>query len=196
MVPRGSSYLMTAETFLKGRPLNVTDLDFAPDGSMYLVTGGRKTQSALYRVRYVGVGSREATASRWELASDRFARNSRHLRRELEADLAQPPSEKCLVRVWNVPFQSRSMDSPCRPERDRASSNGDVARPCAGRTKRDDGIASFDRAGSFRRARKVSRDHQSVERAAAGGEFAQLIDWPLSTRIGFAFMAPMGLNPD
>ncbi len=101
MVPRGSSYLMTAETFLKGRPLNVTDLDFAPDGSMYLVTGGRKTQSALYRVRYVGdAASTKAAASPWELANKRFAKNSRLLRRELEATLAQPASEKSLARVW------------------------------------------------------------------------------------------------
>ncbi len=53
-LPHGASYLCEAETFLKGRPLNVTDLDFAPDGSMYLITGGRKTQSALYRIRFTG----------------------------------------------------------------------------------------------------------------------------------------------
>ena len=40
------------ETFLQGRPLNLTALDFGPDGAMYFITGGRKTRSALYRVRY------------------------------------------------------------------------------------------------------------------------------------------------
>ena len=45
---------MTSETFLKGQPLNVTDLEFGADGSMYLITGGRKTQSKLYRVTYTG----------------------------------------------------------------------------------------------------------------------------------------------
>ncbi len=49
---RGASYKGSGETFLRGRPLNVTDLDFGPDGAMYFVTGGRKTQSALYRVSY------------------------------------------------------------------------------------------------------------------------------------------------
>jgi putative heme-binding domain-containing protein len=102
MVPRGSSYLMTAETFLKGRPLNVTDLDFGLDGSMYLVTGGRKTQSALYRVRYVGdASSSEAPASPWELANGRFANSSRLLRRQLEAELVQPASQERLARIWN-----------------------------------------------------------------------------------------------
>ena len=49
---RGAGYGGRGEVFLRGRPLNVTDLGFGPDGAMYLVTGGRKTQSALYRVRH------------------------------------------------------------------------------------------------------------------------------------------------
>ncbi len=52
--PRGAGYRANAETFLQGRPLNVTDLAVGPDGSLYIITGGRKTQSALYRITYVG----------------------------------------------------------------------------------------------------------------------------------------------
>ena len=44
--PRGSTYMGSAEVFLRGQPLNLTDLDFGPDGALYFVTGGRKTQSA------------------------------------------------------------------------------------------------------------------------------------------------------
>ncbi|MBC8115220.1 MAG: c-type cytochrome, partial [Candidatus Saccharimonas sp.] len=54
LTPRGASYSGEAETFLKGKPLNVTDLDFGPDGAMYFTVGGRRTQSALYRVTYSG----------------------------------------------------------------------------------------------------------------------------------------------
>ena len=54
LTPRGASYTGEAETFLKGKPLNVTDLDFGPDGAMYFTVGGRRTQSALYRVTYSG----------------------------------------------------------------------------------------------------------------------------------------------
>ena len=54
MTPDGASYRGEEETFILGRPLNVTDFEFGPDGAMYFVTGGRKTQSALYRVSYVG----------------------------------------------------------------------------------------------------------------------------------------------
>jgi putative heme-binding domain-containing protein len=56
----GASFTGRFETFLQGRPLNVTALEFGPDGAMYFVTGGRKTRSALYRVRYTGG---EATGS-------------------------------------------------------------------------------------------------------------------------------------
>lgn len=54
VAPRGATYRAAAELFLQGRPLNVTDVAAGPDGSMYLITGGRKTQSALYRVSYIG----------------------------------------------------------------------------------------------------------------------------------------------
>jgi glucose/arabinose dehydrogenase len=41
LTPSGAGYTGRAETFLRGRPLNVTGLDFGPDGAMYFVTGGR-----------------------------------------------------------------------------------------------------------------------------------------------------------
>ena len=50
LFPRGMTYRASAETFLQGRPLNVTDITTGPDGAMYLITGGRKTQSALFRI--------------------------------------------------------------------------------------------------------------------------------------------------
>ena len=52
--PRGATYMGNAEVFLRGLPLNLTDLTFGPDGAMYFTTGGRKTQSALYRISYQG----------------------------------------------------------------------------------------------------------------------------------------------
>lgn len=52
--PDGASYRCRSEVFLEGQPLNVTDVTFGPDGAMYFTTGGRGTQSGLYRVRPVG----------------------------------------------------------------------------------------------------------------------------------------------
>jgi len=48
--PQGATYRARSELFLQGKPLNVTDLEFGPDGAMYFTVGGRRTQSALYRV--------------------------------------------------------------------------------------------------------------------------------------------------
>jgi putative heme-binding domain-containing protein len=58
LAPRGESFRAATELFLQGRPLNVTDVAAGPDGDMYLITGGRKTQSALYRISYVGKAGR------------------------------------------------------------------------------------------------------------------------------------------
>lgn len=66
LLPTGSSYVATAELFLEGRPLNVTDLAFGPDGHLYFTTGGRGTQSGLYRVRYVGPDSLVESPTPWQ----------------------------------------------------------------------------------------------------------------------------------
>lgn len=53
--PDGSSYKATKEEFVTGAPLPITDAIIHPgDGAMYFAIGGRKVQSGLYRVRYVG----------------------------------------------------------------------------------------------------------------------------------------------
>jgi putative heme-binding domain-containing protein len=87
-IPRGSSYLMMAETFLQGRPLNVTDLDFGLDGSMYLVTGGRATQSALYRIRYTGPKLPQPSLTKQQEYRQEIANAAHDERRRLEAELA------------------------------------------------------------------------------------------------------------
>ncbi|MBL9143777.1 MAG: hypothetical protein JNM99_08850 [Verrucomicrobiaceae bacterium] len=48
--PKGASYSGEQETFVTGRPLNVTDGCIGPDGAMWFITGGRGTQSGLYRI--------------------------------------------------------------------------------------------------------------------------------------------------
>jgi putative heme-binding domain-containing protein len=46
----GVTYTAEQEDFVTGRPLNVTDGCIGPDGAMWFITGGRGTQSGLYRV--------------------------------------------------------------------------------------------------------------------------------------------------
>ncbi len=53
--PQGTSYTAEKEEFVSGTPLPLTDVVVNPvDGAMYFLIGGRKTQSALYRVTYTG----------------------------------------------------------------------------------------------------------------------------------------------
>jgi mono/diheme cytochrome c family protein len=76
----GASYVARSDTFISGKPMNVADLEFGPDGALWFVTGGRGTQSGLYRVRWTGGATPPP-------ARQTFARSSAELllRRKLEA---------------------------------------------------------------------------------------------------------------
>lgn len=52
--PDGAGYTGEVEEFISGSPLPLTDLVINSDGAMYFAIGGRRTQSALYRVTYAG----------------------------------------------------------------------------------------------------------------------------------------------
>lgn len=89
LIPRGASYAMSAEVFVEGMPLNVTDLEFGPDGALYFVTGGRATQSALYRVSWneSSLHSPSAAAQPPQVSANKrtAAAAARALRHQLEA---------------------------------------------------------------------------------------------------------------
>ncbi len=74
-----STYAGTLEPFVSGKPLNVTDLEFGPDGAMYFTTGGRGTQAGLYRVSYVGTEKTEPLNLRTlQVTKTQEARRQRH----------------------------------------------------------------------------------------------------------------------
>lgn len=85
LTPWGSSYAAKAESFLRGRPANVTDIAFGPDGAMYFVTGGRGTQSALYRVSHTEPLDEPPTVTVQQQARAQQAIAARKLRRTLES---------------------------------------------------------------------------------------------------------------
>ncbi len=84
LTPNGASYDGAFENFVKGKPLNVTDLEFGKDGAMYFITGGRGTQSGLYRVTYVGI-EKEPKKTSEELAAEKRGKEARKQRHKLEA---------------------------------------------------------------------------------------------------------------
>ncbi len=78
--PQGASYDATVEEFMTATPLPLTDVVINPhDGAMYFLIGGRKTQSGLYRLTYVGKDS-TAPAVEHQAGDDQ-----RKIRHQLEA---------------------------------------------------------------------------------------------------------------
>ncbi|WP_218933380.1 DUF7133 domain-containing protein [Rubripirellula lacrimiformis] len=74
LTPRGASYDGEYKVFLEGGALNVCDLTFGPDGAMYFITGGRGSQSGLYRVSYDGSDVAEtAVVAEKSLGADQAA---------------------------------------------------------------------------------------------------------------------------
>ncbi len=76
--PEGASYSAEFEVLVQGKPLSLTDVEIGRDGAMYFTTGGRGTQSGLYRVTYVGKKPPKEEIDRKELKAAAQARATRH----------------------------------------------------------------------------------------------------------------------
>jgi putative heme-binding domain-containing protein len=85
LTPCGATYSGTVENLVRGKPLNLTDLEFGKDGAMYFITGGRGTQSGLYRVSFTGKKPSEPKPSKAEVAAEKAGEEARDLRHKLEA---------------------------------------------------------------------------------------------------------------
>ncbi|MCA9154501.1 MAG: c-type cytochrome, partial [Planctomycetales bacterium] len=95
MRPAGASYTCRYDMFLEGGPLNISAMEFGPDGALYFITGGRGSQSGLYRVSPIAklneskADERASSASNPELDEVNAdeaasAAEARALRRQLE----------------------------------------------------------------------------------------------------------------
>lgn len=94
LTPEGAAYRAIGEEFLSGRPLPLTDLVVHPgDGAMYFAIGGRRTQSALYRVYYTGAESVAPAAGPESTPEHR-------LRRRLEALHEEGVGEEAIASAW------------------------------------------------------------------------------------------------
>lgn len=79
LTPDGAGWRGQQEAFCQGAPLPVTDAIVGHDGMLYFAVGGRGTQSAVFRIKYVGNDSTDA------LSGDLPGHDVRSLRRRLEA---------------------------------------------------------------------------------------------------------------
>ncbi|MAG92807.1 MAG: heme-binding protein [Planctomycetaceae bacterium] len=107
MTPRGASYECQYDVFLEGGALNVCDLTFGPDGAMYFITGGRGSQSGLYRVTYEGPAVAPQTLSKEQADRVQQAASARQLRKRLET-LGRGSDPSALEFAWT------HLDSPDR----------------------------------------------------------------------------------
>lgn len=88
LIPDGATYQAQYDTFLQGGPLNVCDMTFGPDGALYFITGGRGSQSGLYRVSWTGDLPEPPLPKALQNLTERERRDAEFLRlsrRQLEA---------------------------------------------------------------------------------------------------------------
>jgi len=115
--PSGSSYVGTYETFATAAPLPATDLVIRPqDGAMYFTVGGRKTQSGLYRIRYVGDDSTEPVPNESAGGGDaiQHAESLRTIRHQLEALHVQPSADALPLVLSHLGHEDRAIRSAAR----------------------------------------------------------------------------------
>jgi putative heme-binding domain-containing protein len=92
LTPHGSSYTATQQNFITGRPLNVTDGVIGPDGALWFITGGRGTQSGLYRVSYSGNAPPAARATETIPTDSNEHPQDRHSQHRERLALEQAPN--------------------------------------------------------------------------------------------------------
>jgi putative heme-binding domain-containing protein len=95
LTPDGSSYTGNSELFATASPFALTDIVVnSHDGAMYFATGGRRTQSGLYRIRYVGNESTKAAD-----ATNAAGKDARELRHDLES-LVGKAADDVVAAAW------------------------------------------------------------------------------------------------
>ncbi|MFH1302691.1 MAG: heme-binding protein, partial [Planctomycetota bacterium] len=93
LIPVGASYTCQYEVFLEGGPLNVCDMQFGPDGALYFITGGRGSQSGLYRVTPKAGQSAKSTAPEIDNRIKAQTLTARKLRRQIEQYQTKPVAD-------------------------------------------------------------------------------------------------------
>ncbi len=93
LAPEGAGYRATLEEFLTGKPLALTDVVIGKDGALYFAVGGRRNQSAVYRVTYTGKEDTQPAAKPIETPEHK-------LRVELELLHREGTGPEAIEKAW------------------------------------------------------------------------------------------------
>jgi len=103
LTPNGSSYTTKVTEFLSGIPLPLTNGIVGNDGALYFLTGGRRLESNLYRLSYIGEKPSEIIPSK----TSKKGESDRVLRKELETLHAQKTPNKISFILENLDHKDR-----------------------------------------------------------------------------------------
>ena len=159
LTPKGSSYTADFENFvapksLKGdgpkSPLTLTDVVIGDDGALYFTTGGRNTQSGLYRVSYTGDESTAPADLHDEAGAKERAAAAR------AGGLPRQEGPQGARRRLAAPEQRRPRPALRRPDRGGEPAGGRLEGAGAGREAAGGGADRPAGPGPLRRPRRRS----------------------------------------
>ncbi len=148
----GATFQAETVEFVAGKPLNVVDIEVAPDGSVLFCTGGRGTEGGVYRIR--------STRTAPEAGTDRGKRGAAAAR----AALDQPQPQSAWGREAIRRFKLKAGES-WQPELEQAAQD---RRTLAGRRIRAlSYLMQFGPEPSIVLARQLAADADAEVRAQA-----------------------------
>lgn len=103
LTPDGSSYSSEITEFVSGVPLPLTNGIAGDDGSMYFLTGGRRLESALYKLTYTGEEPTEILT----VSENSRGKKPRELRKNLEVLQTEKAADKIDFIVNNLDNSDR-----------------------------------------------------------------------------------------
>ncbi|MEM9378636.1 MAG: family 16 glycoside hydrolase [Planctomycetota bacterium] len=121
LVPDGDTFTGEPVPFAIARPFPITDMEWLPDGSMVVATGGRGMRSALYRIRSTieAPARADGAVAAEPAAPERIAERQARARLELDPDVdawaeraieaRDPQGLLALARVGGAAWQARSL---------------------------------------------------------------------------------------
>ena len=146
LTAQGSTYTGNWQPFVTGRPMPVTDMAWGPGGAMYVVTGGRGTQSGIYRIS----ATKPASATERVNSADATHAPERTARRALENLAAAPDAAKLPTVVAALTADDRFVAFAARNalEATGAAAVADGAKTTALRARAQAALASARMSGA------------------------------------------------